>query len=143
MENLKLKVYIASKFHSRNRLMPMRKKLEDLGFEVLSNWMLNDPDVDSSSLNDSLANNLEQNQMMAERDEVEVDACHIFIIDTNDESATGGREVELGHARNAHKICYRVGPIRNVFHSLVEGFASWEVLLKRLEDIYGKRPQAN
>ena len=143
MENLKLKVYIASKFHSRHRLMPMRKRLEDLGFEVLSNWMLNDPEVDPSNANDSLGNNLEQSQMMAERDHLEVDACHIFIIDTTDESLTGGREVELGYAMKAAKACYRIGPIRNVFHALVYGSSNWDQLLRHLENIYGKRSQTN
>ena len=142
MESLKPKIYIASKFHSRKRLMPIRKQLEDLGFEVLSNWMLNDPEVDPSNANDSLGNNLEQSQMMAERDHMEVDACHIFIIDTTDESSTGGREVELGYAMKARKSCFRVGPIRNVFHSLVAGY-TWDQLINKLGVIYGKRSQTN
>ena len=139
MENIQLKVYIASKFHSRKRLLPIRAELEKLGLKVLSNWMVNDPDVDPSAVNDSLANNLEQNQMMAERDQTEVKDCHIFIIDTTDESNTGGREVELGYALGCGKACFRVGPIRNVFHSLVFGFASWDQLIKQITVTYGLR----
>jgi len=129
------RIYIASKFFSRKRLMPIRQQLESLGFVVLSTWMTEDPD--SSADADSLGNDLEHSQRMAERDHDEVDNCHLFIIDTTDESSTGGREVELGWAQRAHKVCYRVGPLRNVFHALVPAYKTWPDLIVHLRQIYG------
>jgi len=128
-------IYIASKFHSRKRLAPIRQQLESLGFVVLSSWMIEDPDESADV--DSLGNDLEHSQAMAERDHREVDDCHLFIIDTSDESSTGGREVELGWAQKARKSCYRVGPLRNVFHALVPAYKTWPELITHLRNIYG------
>ena len=133
--SLKPRIYIASKFFSRKRLMPVRQQLESLGFIVLSSWMLEDPDESANA--DSLGDDLEHSQYMAERDHREVDDCHVFIIDTSDESNTGGRDVELGWAQKAGKICYRVGPIRNVFHSLVPAHKTWIDLINHLRNVYG------
>ena len=38
-----MKVYIASKFSSRHRMRPIKFKLKQLGFDVLSDWIDNNP----------------------------------------------------------------------------------------------------
>lgn len=63
------------------------------------------------------------------RDVEEVMRADMLIIDTYDESITGGREVELGMAMSNKAVVYRVGPIRNIFHHLIPGFDTWDELL--------------
>jgi hypothetical protein len=67
---------------------------------------------------------------------MEVVAADIFILDTTDESMTGGREVEFGMAlmdMEFPRRIIRVGPVRNVFHSVVrETYDSWDELLEAL-----------
>jgi hypothetical protein len=134
---MKLKVYIASKFSSRYRLRPIKFKLKQLGFEVLSDWIDNNPlDETIGGDYDSIGNHPEASHDIAERDRVQVQACDIFIIDTQDLSETGGRECELGMALMAMKsYIFRIGPIRNVFHAhkSVRPIKSWEDLLVLLE----------
>src|SRR3990167_6917879 len=160
---MKLKVYIASKFSSRYRLRPIKFKLKQLGFEVLSDWIDNNPLdetiggdydsignhpdasdwIDNNPLDetiggdyDSIGNHPDASHDIAERDRTQVLECDIFIIDTQDVSETGGRECELGMALMAIKpYIFRIGPIRNVFHAhkSVRHVKTWEDLLVMLE----------
>ena len=134
-----LKVYIASKFSSRYRLRPIKFKLNQLGFYVLSEWIDNNPLDDTLGGDyDSIGNHPDASHEIAERDRTQVLECDIFIIDTQEVSATGGREVELGMALLARKpYIFRVGPIRNVFHAhkAVKPFKSWEVLIPTMESL--------
>ena len=129
-------IYIASKFLSRSRLLPIRQQLISEGFEVLSTWMIADPDMPTSdtAIFDSLGDCLEDCKVMAIRDFNEVRRSDVFVIDTNDVSATGGREVELGYAKAQHGMeCLRVGPIRNVFHAVVDNaFMDWDECVRYL-----------
>ena len=132
-------IYIASKFHSRSRLLPIRQHLIYEGFNVLSTWMVKDADMptDDSAIFDSLGDCLEDSKIMAIRDFQEVSKADVFIIDTNDTSTTGGREVELGYAKAEGVECLRVGPLRNVFHALVdEGFNNWDECIRYLMASY-------
>ena len=132
-----MKIYIASKFSSRHRMRPIKFKLKQLGFDVLSDWIDNNPLDDTLDGNyDSIGNNPEASHNIAKRDLEQVLECDIFIIDTQDISATGGRECELGMALMAPTPrIYRVGPIRNVFHAhkAITVYKSWEELLPVLE----------
>ena len=134
-----LKVYIASKFSSRHRMRPIKFKLRQMGFEVLSDWIDNNPlDETIGGDYDSIGNHPDASHDIAERDRNQVLECNIFIIDTQDVSQTGGRECELGMALMASKpYIFRVGPIRNVFHAhkAVRVFKSWEELLPVLEEL--------
>lgn len=132
-----MKVYIASKFSSRHRLRPIKFKLKQLGFEVLSDWIDNNPlDETIGGDYDSIGNHPDASHDIAERDLAQVSECDVFIIDTQDVSATGGRECELGMAlREGVEYIYRVGPIRNVFHAhkSITAYQTWEELLPALE----------
>ncbi len=129
-------LYIASKFHSRYRLRLIKKQLQSLGFIVLSKWMDPDVNVDISSDSDSLGANLQASVEEAERDSSEIASTDIFIIDTQDESSTGGREVELGMVMATGRALgvYRIGPIRNVFHAMIPAHNSWEDLICYLKE---------
>ena len=134
---MKLKLYIASKFSTRYRLRPIKFKLQQMGFAVLSDWIDNNPlDETIGGDYDSIGNYPDASHEIAARDITQVLECDIFIIDTQDISSTGGRECELGMALMAGKqLIYRVGPIRNVFHAhkSIEPFKTWEDLLPELE----------
>ena len=132
-----MKVYIASKFSSRHRMRPIKFKLKQLGFDVLSDWIDNNPlDETIGGDYDSIGNHPDASHNIAARDIRQVLECDIFIIDTQDVSQTGGRECELGMALMASKqLIYRVGPIRNVFHAhkTIQTYKTWEELLPVLE----------
>lgn len=126
-------VYIAGKFHSRYRLRPIKKQLQSLGFIVLSKWMDPDVNTDPSCDVDSLGANIDLSRGEATRDSAEIANTDIFIIDTSDPSLSGGREVELGMAMILNCGCFRIGPIRNVFHSMVPAHNSWSDLIDYLK----------
>jgi len=133
---IKYTVYIASKFHSRYRLRPIKAQLQALGFKVLSKWMDPDVNTDTTCDIDSLGANLELSKAEAERDSAEIKYSDIFIIDTQDVSETGGREVELGMAMRSGCDLFRVGPIRNVFHTQAPAHNSWQELIEYLRENY-------
>lgn len=131
------KIYIAGKFSSRYRLRPIKFKLKQMGFHVLGDWIDNNPlDETIGGDYDSIGNHPDASHEIAERDRAQVLECNIYIIDTQDLSSTGGREVELGMALMAQKpYIFRVGPIRNVFHAhkAVRPVKTWEEMLVILE----------
>lgn len=135
-----MKIYIASKFSSRYRLRPIKFKLKQLGFEVLSDWIDNNPLDDTLGGDyDSIGNHPAASHDIAERDRAQVIECDIFIIDTQDISSSGGRECELGMAIMARKTyIFRIGPIRNVFHAHknIKPIKTWEDMILMLELIH-------
>jgi hypothetical protein len=80
---------------------------------------------------------------LAIKDLAEINAADLLILDTQDVTPRGGREVELGFAlgRFQSKNIYLVGPIRNVFHTLVDRwFDDWDNLLSSLPSV-DKQPE--
>ena len=132
-----MKLYIASKFSSRHRLRPIKFKLKQLSFDVLSDWIDNNPlDETIGGDYDSIGNYPDASHEIAQRDIRQVLDCDIFIIDTQDISSSGGRECELGMALMAPvPRIFRVGPIRNVFHAhkAIKPYTTWDELLLVLE----------
>lgn len=125
------KIYIAAKYSAKERVKPYKEKLFARGHKIYSTWL------DSSLPLDSLAATSppDENKSEAKRDLDEVYRCDTFILDTIDESATGGREVELGYAMDGNRAIYIVGPRRNVFHFLIKyHYETWEELLNALEE---------
>src|SRR5678815_4799579 len=85
-----MRVYIAGKYEARSRLIEWRGRLKALGHEVLSTWLDEMPkrdEVDADYMHKA-----------ATRDLAEIASADLFILDTIDESNTGGREVEYGYA---------------------------------------------
>lgn len=121
-----MKIYLASNFASQARMKGVRRVLEALNHQVVSTWL----DEDGAQ---SYELNPECGPGYAIRDRQEVDDADILIIDTLESSHTGGREVELGLALGSHKRVWRVGPARNIFHTVVnQHFPDWESCYARL-----------
>ena len=117
-----MKIYLASNFASQDRMKRVRRELERFGHQVVSTW-LNEDGAQSYELHPS------KGPGYALRDRQEVEDCDLLVIDTLAESYTGGREVELGIALAKFKRTWRVGPARNIFHTIVqETFPTWEAV---------------
>ena len=124
-----MKVYVAGKYEARDRLRAEAEKLKALGNEIVSTWLYGDEPVADGSWASLIGG---EAAVVANRDLDEIDACQVLILDTIDESNTGGREVEYGFALGRGKVVTRVGPKRNGFHHLFEGVETWEELLSAL-----------
>ena len=122
-------IYLSARITAQARLRPIRARLRALGYQCESSW-LDELDV---------AYPVEPTRARAKalRDFSEIECADIFILDTLDESTTGGREYEAGYAHRSPvespTQVWRVGPVRNVFHELAdEVFTGWEDVWTRL-----------
>ena len=114
-----MKIYLASNFGSQSRLRLTRDVLESQGHAVVSTWL----DEEGSQ---SYELHPDRGPGYSLRDLGEVNQCELLIIDTMEESCTGGREVEYGIALANGIRLWRVGPARNIFHTIAgRAFSSW------------------
>lgn len=98
----------------------IRAQIHLLGHEVISSWLDEDQSFNSIP---------EMAPGFSFRDLGEVMASDLLIIDTFEGSNTGGREVEYGAAIALGRPVWRVGPSRNIFHSIAKRtFNSWEAV---------------
>lgn len=105
-----MRIYIAGHWPARSRLRTVAEQMQTEGHEVTSTWLW----VDEATEREN-----------AVRDLADISRADYFVIDTQDESKTGGREVELGYAYAKGKGVFRIGPPRNIFHSLLGKFEGW------------------
>lgn len=134
-------VYIAGYFNTRQRLRPIRDKIREMGYEVLSSWLSERPQPDAEG--STLAAH-ERYRQFAQRDLLEIEACDLIIVDTIDVTKRGGREVEYGYAGALGKKRWIVGPTRNVFHFLCNRhFDTWPEALQALKDAWLEREGDN
>ena len=124
-----MRVYIAGKWEAKARLVGIASKLEALGHTVTSRWLKNDVAVETGAWALMTGN---EASGIAQQDLLDIDAADALILDTIDESNTGGREVEYGFALGRGKIVMVIGPKRNGFHHLFEGFQGWDEFLTKL-----------
>jgi hypothetical protein len=118
-----MKIYIASFFETRERLLPIRDQLRTLGYEVTSRWLDEGKKPEEMSRADWW-------ESLATKDLLDIRRADVLILDTIDVNPRGGREVEWGYATAIGNITYVVGPRRNVFHTLADGqFANWDAAL--------------
>mgnify|MGYP001614890959 FL=1 len=118
-----MKVYIASYFNTRDRIVPMAHAIRDQGHTITASWL--------ETANDD--NSRPRWREYALRDMDEILASDLLIVDTFDVTPRGGREVELGLAIAWGLYVWGVGPKRNVFHELVDPwFETWEEALTDL-----------
>ena len=126
-----MKIYIASFFDTRHRLRPFRDALWRMKHEVVSTWL-------DEVAKPALMSRDEFWRKLALKDLAEIKAADLVIVDTIDLTPRGGREVEMGFAFGGHqgKLIYLVGPIRNVFHTLVDKkFETWEACLVHIDGL--------
>lgn len=120
-------VYLAGKTSALRRLRRVRARLRRSGLRVSSGWLDSAYDYGDPRCTP------EHLRSEAPRDRVEVRRCGLFILDTIDESTSGGRDVELGMALAHGKRFWLVGPRRNVFHHLAaRHFADWRACARAL-----------
>lgn len=116
-------IYIAGRVTARDRLSVMREAVRARGYTVSSTWLDVAHDYPAA---------FEQTGE-AERDLHEIDAAELLILDTIDESPTGGREFEAGYFFKRCSSFWVVGPYRHIFHGLASRFDSWDQVLGTLE----------
>jgi hypothetical protein len=123
-------IYIASSFVSQRRLHPIREKLFAMGFECCSTWL------DELRPAPGLSRE-EFDRQLAIKDMIEVRGCDIFILDTLDESTTGGRYCELGIAMTDRpRLKMHIGPITNIFERLCDKHSDdWDSAFRFLATI--------
>lgn len=130
--------YVAGKFSSKERIKRECERLLERGtVTIVSNWPW-EPYPATMRLHQRAASDWVR---QASIDVVQVQHANFFILDTLDESETGGREVEFGMflARQwderARMLSVRIGPARNIFHHVVDfEFASWAEFQSALKD---------
>ena len=118
---MKTMFYLAGKATAKERLRQMRDRVVAGVFGLAdcnSRWLdhnLIESEVDKAGL-----------LIEAQNDIDDVAACDAFILDTADESTTGGREVEFGYALAHDLYTIVVGPQRNIFHYMAdEHYDDW------------------
>lgn len=124
-----IRFYIAGKYTSKERLKLERAELQRRGVHCECNWM-DETYTDYNAPRDVIIGN-------ATRDLDELQDCNMLLLDTLDESNTGGREVELGFILRDRweSFIVVIGPERNIFHSLAHfRFDSWEDYWKAWDD---------
>lgn len=111
-------IYIAGSMASAERLKVEAKRLERLGYKVISAWF--DEDIYATR------------EMKATRDVYNVLEADVVIFDTLTPSTSGGRSVELGLVLNGQitghpKRLALIGKPDNIFFELVrERYTSWD-----------------
>jgi nucleoside 2-deoxyribosyltransferase len=113
------RIYIAGKFSAQARLRAERDKIQAARLATVSSSWLAD-------VNETPEAAVYCAREHVDRDLREIRQATMVIVDTQDESVTGGREVEIGYALALGREVWRVGPQRNVFHQLLPAFDSWE-----------------
>ena len=117
--DMTVEIYIAGKYLAQARLRAERERLRVMGYLCDSHWL--------DQVEQGYAITTERALEEAARDLHQVQRADWIILDTQDPSDTGGREVELGIALGGGKWFIRIGPVRNIFHHLAnEVFESWD-----------------
>jgi hypothetical protein len=106
-----MKIYLASTFEDRPRMLEARAALAVLGHTVTSRWIGLPPDVKPLDGRYEL-------HAKALEDLEDVDAAQGFILFDDVEGGRGGRYVELGYALAKRKLIFIVGAPRNIFGRL-------------------------
>ncbi len=126
-----MRTYIAAAFESRDRLYPWVEKLRQLKHEIVSSWLDERSDVTYDQITEAYR------QACGVIDSGELKTATLFILDTGDVNARGGREVEFGQALAFGIPTILIGPLRNVFHRLAwKHFNDWEDAIKFLQKLH-------
>lgn len=130
-----MKVYLAGRFSTRNRLFNLGKCLESYGHVIVSRWSLPTSDhVKPVGLSEQ-ASNAERTRFAIE-DIDDIDQCDwvVSLMEEPRNNSRGGRHVEFGYALALGKKLTIIGPRETVFHHLdeVEHFQSVKEFLDSL-----------
>ena len=121
-----MRVYLASNWESQARLVALVSRVDGGSHEVVSSWLWEEPGQGFRVLSEM------QCVEKAHRDLGEILTADLVIVDTLEETQSGGREVELGFAVGKHPV-WLVGPCRNIFHQVTtRQFVDWDSCLDAL-----------
>ena len=129
-----MRIYVAASFTAQRRLRVIREHLFQQGHMICGTWLdeVTKPEVLSKEQFD---------KRLASKDLQEIREADCFILDTEEESTTGGRYVELGFALAHMKLLYVVGSPNCIFaHLADQRFATWEECLEHIKTEHPARP---
>lgn len=128
-----MRIYLASNWDSKKRMAGLRDQIEaTTSHNVCARWLDEQSNQNFQELEPDMA------ALNAYRDLGEICTVDLLIIDTAEESNTGGREVEYGFALGAGRPVWVVGPDRNIFHAVSrKHFTNWVDCLRALAQLYG------
>lgn len=112
-----MKIYLASRYSTKEKMKEYAEDLRSTGIEVTSTW-LEEPHGAGTQLKEVRDAELTG---YAETDLVDVkraDWLVFFSVDPSIPIARGGRHVEFGYALGLEKNILVVGPKENIFHYL-------------------------
>lgn len=116
LKPMKRVTYIAASWKNRFKLREIRRRLQEIGINVSSQWI----DLDREYADGDFGTE-------ADRDYGDIDTSDFLILDTTDQATKGGREWEAGYATGLGLAIYRVGPIITPFHARVDrSFEDWD-----------------
>jgi hypothetical protein len=130
-----IKIYLASRYSRREEMEGYARLLQNLGFEIASQWVWGDRSI--------LGNPKDAKQfaVMDWTDVLRSDLVINFAEAKEVDYPRGSRHTEFGMAYQAGKVCYVVGrwgtELENIFHNL-EGviiFENWESTYAHLEQL--------
>ncbi len=126
------KVYFTARYSRRNELNGYRLDLEDLGIEVTSHWLVNDPPAPISQLTET------QWRELAETDRQDIERADALVAFTETApGGNGGRHVEPGIGIGLGKKIIVVGEPEHLFHKLelVLSVPDWKAALVLLQTL--------
>jgi hypothetical protein len=130
-----IKIYLASRYSRREEMEVHARDLQDLGFEIASQWVWGTQDILGNPTN------AKQFATQDRADVLRSDLVINFAEAKEVDYPRGSRHTEFGMAYQAGKVCYVVGrwgtELENIFHNL-EGvviFENWESTYAHLEQL--------
>jgi hypothetical protein len=130
-----IRIYLASRYSRRIEMEDFARALQELGFEITSEWVWGQRDI---------VGNPEQAQHYATLDRLDLLRAELVINFAEPKEVDyprGSRHVEFGMAYERGKVCYVVGrhgtSLECVFHNLkgVVIFKDWEELYSHLQQL--------
>lgn len=120
LKPMKRVAYIAASWGNRFKLREIRRRLNEIGIDVSSQWIDFDRGYTETEKDELWVDE-------AFRDYDDIDGSDVLIIDTTDTNTRGGREWEAGYATGIGMRTVRVGPIITPFHASVSrSFKDWD-----------------
>jgi nucleoside 2-deoxyribosyltransferase len=122
-----MKIYLASQYSWKERLIDYAKQLREDGIIVTSRW-LEEPHKSNSLMSDVSESLLTEYATCDLEDTEAADIVVFFSVPETQPTSRGGRHVEFGYALAKGIPIYVVGPKENIFHyhGLVRHFATWD-----------------
>jgi nucleoside 2-deoxyribosyltransferase len=115
-----MKVYLASRYSTKEQMRVYASELEKSGIEVTSRWLKETHPSNIGGLPADILSDEEISQIATiDLDDVRrADILVFFSVDPLVPVARGGRHVEFGYALGLGKPILVVGPRENIFHYL-------------------------